>query len=384
MLRSWLLAIVAIVAMMAVMALMWSGPATAAESPVLAALMARDAAGFVPPARNRALQALLAKKPPLSFIEACGVGDAAEVERQLRAQPKVAGSAQAQGWTALHYAAFSGNATTVALVLAASPDIGVNVRGRNRFRNTPLMAAVLAGQHDTARLLLERGADALVRQAEGYSPLHEAALLGRRDLVDLLLAHGAEINVRANDGRTPLTEALRGGHRELADHLRSKGAVAAAAAARPATVFLVRHAERPAPNGDVPLSAAGRARALELAAVLRDHRVDRVFISQMQRTRETAAPIAARWGVTAEMVPVEDVATLVSRLAALGPGQTALVVNHGGKLPEIITRLGGPKVEAIAEDEFDRLFVLARSADGTGAVVHFSALRYGAGPASRH
>jgi uncharacterized protein len=345
------------------------------DTPVLTALMKRDDKGFVPPSRNAALQALLAKKPRLSFIEACGVGDADEVARQLRAQPTIASGAKAHGWTALHFAAFSGSTRTLALLLDGAPQMDVDVRSSNRFRNTPLMAAMLAGQHDTAKLLLDRGADALVRQAQGYAPLHEAALLGRRDLVDLLLAHGAEVGPRADDGRRPLAEALRGGHAALAEYLRSKGA-ADEAAARPRTIFLVRHGEKSAANGDLPLSAAGRARAVALAAMLRDYKVDHVFTSQMVRTRETAQPLVERSGAKAEAVPVDQVDRLVAKLDALGPGAVAAVVHHSGKLPEIIRKLGGLEVDAIAEDEYDRLFILTRGADGTNVVT----LRYGAGP----
>jgi phosphohistidine phosphatase SixA len=344
----------------------------APETPVLSALMKRDDKGFIPPARNAALQALLAQKPALSFIEACGVGDAGEVARQLRAQPAIARSARAHGWTPLHFAAFSGSAQTLALLLAPS-SLDIDVRATNRFRNTPLMAAMLTGQHDTAKLLLERGADALVRQAGGFSPMHEAALLGRRDLVDLLLAHGAEVNVRANDGRTPLAEALRGGHQPLAAFLREKAA-ADESASKPRTLFLVRHAEKAAPNGDVPISAAGRARAITLAGMLRDWKVEQVFTSQMLRTQQTAAPVVERTRARVEAVPVEAVDALVAKLEGLGPGKVALVVNHSGKLPEIIAKLGGPRVDAIAEDEYDRLFVLTRGAGGSTLVT----LRYGA------
>ena len=94
---------------------------------------------------------------------------------------------------------------------------------RTKFKNTPLQAALLSGQYETAKLLLERGADPLVRQAKGFTPLQEAALLGRRDLVDLLLEHGAEINSRADDGRTAVTVAIRARHPEMAEYLRSKG-----------------------------------------------------------------------------------------------------------------------------------------------------------------
>jgi ankyrin repeat protein len=84
---------------------------------------------------------------------------------------------------------------------------------------------MLTGEYDVAKLLLDRGADPLVRQAKGFAPMHEAAFLGRVDLIQLLLDRGAEINSRADSGRTPLGEAIRGKHPDAADLLRSKGGV---------------------------------------------------------------------------------------------------------------------------------------------------------------
>ena len=197
-------------------------------SPVMKALFQNVGEGFTAPAKNEALQALLARKPALTFFEACGVGDAGEVARRVKESSKLASAWNDFGWTPLHLAAFSGNPDVVRLLLERGAE--VDVRARTKFRNTPLQAALLAGQYDTAKLLLEHGADPLVRQAKGFTPLQEAALLGRRDLVDLLLAHGAELNSRADDGRTAVTEALRGKHLELAAYLKSKGGRGAEAA----------------------------------------------------------------------------------------------------------------------------------------------------------
>src|SRR6185503_1745502 len=200
-------------------------PSRPDRGPILSALFHIENDGFTPPADNKPLQALLAKKPALTFFEACGVGDTAEMTRQLKRDPKLATAWSEFGWTPLHLAAFSGVTAAVQLIL----DRGGNVhaRARSRFKNTPLQTALLAGQLATAKILLERGADPLVRQAQGFTPLQEAALLGRRDLVDLLLQHGAELNSRADDGRTALTESMRGRNPELADYLRSKGALGA-------------------------------------------------------------------------------------------------------------------------------------------------------------
>lgn len=191
------------------------------EGPIFKALFQIENDAFTPPAKNAALQALLAARPALSFLEACGIGDTAEMTRQLKRDPKLATTWTKFGWSALHLAAFSGVPGAVQMLLDRGADI--HARARTRFKNTPLQVALLDGQLATVKLLLERGADPLVRQARGFAPLHEAALLGRRDLVDVLLAAGAEINARADDGRTPLSEAMRRKHSELAGYLRSKG-----------------------------------------------------------------------------------------------------------------------------------------------------------------
>lgn len=206
------------------LATLLTGPARASadDGAIMKALFHNDGEGFTPPADNRALQALLARRPALDFFEACGVGDTAEIARQLKRDPKLVTRWTSFGWSALHLAAFSGVPAAVQLLLDRGAEI--NARARSKFKNTPLQAALLAGQLATAKLLLERGADPLVRQAHGFTPLHEAAVLGRRDLVDLLLSAGAELDARANDGRTAVTEALRGKHPELADYLRGKGA----------------------------------------------------------------------------------------------------------------------------------------------------------------
>lgn len=190
-------------------------------SPVLRALLSTHGEGFTPPAHNEALQALLREHPKLDFFEMCGVGDARQVREALQVNPELAQSWHAIGWSALHFAAFSGDVETVTLLLDRGA--AIDARARTRFLNTPLQAALLSGQLATARVLIQRGADVLVRQQGGFAPLHEAALMGRRDIVDLLLEAGAEINARANDGRTPVTEALRGGHLDIADYLRSRG-----------------------------------------------------------------------------------------------------------------------------------------------------------------
>jgi hypothetical protein len=178
--------------------------------------------GFLPPEQNEILKAVVAARPKLDLYDAAAVGTVEEVAAMLRADTNAIRATNHFGWTALHVAAFAGNAATARVLIDAGADI--HLRAKSSFRNTPLQVALLTGQYATAKLLLERGADPLDRQAEGFAPIHEAAFLGRADLVQLLLDHGAEVNSRSDDGRTALSEAAKGKHAAVLELLRAKGA----------------------------------------------------------------------------------------------------------------------------------------------------------------
>lgn len=74
------------------------------------------------------------------------------------------------------------------------------------------------------------------------------------------------------------------------------------------TLYLIRHAQSAAnaggtslPDRKIPLSAEGAQQAAERACRLPENR--RVFVSEMRRTHETAAPYCARYGVRPEILP---------------------------------------------------------------------------------
>jgi ankyrin repeat protein len=192
------------------------------RSAVTIALFIIKGEGFLDPPKNEVLQAILATKPKLDIFETAALGTPAQLEAMLT-DPAALSRRSGFGWTLLHMSAFGGNAATTELLLKKSA--AIEARAESKFRNTPLQTAMLSGQYATAKILLDHGADVLVRQSKGFAPMHEAALLGRTDLVQLLLDHGAEINSVADNGETPLAEALRGKHEELAAWMKAKGAV---------------------------------------------------------------------------------------------------------------------------------------------------------------
>jgi Ankyrin repeats (3 copies) len=89
---------------------------------------------------------------------------------------------------------------------------------------TPLMAAVIAGDLRHVAMLLDRHASTEDRDGLGRTPLLVATAEGRVEIVRLLLAHGADPNATDKTGSTPLQLANRSQFTEIAQLLEDAGA----------------------------------------------------------------------------------------------------------------------------------------------------------------
>ena len=139
-------------------------------------------------------------------------------------------------------------------------------------------------------------------------------------------------------------------------------------------VYLVRHAEKLDDSRDPPLNAAGQARAAALAVMLKDAGVTHVWSTDFLRTRHTAEPAAAMAGLEVASYDPRDLAAFATRLWMI-PGRH-LVVGHSNTTPQLVTALGGQAGSAIEESEYDRLYVVTTSPNGTQTIL----LRFGASP----
>jgi broad specificity phosphatase PhoE len=141
----------------------------------------------------------------------------------------------------------------------------------------------------------------------------------------------------------------------------------------PLMVFLVRHGEKADLSRDPELSAAGRERVAELARVLRSAEIEYVHSSDFIRTRGTAAPTAAEYGLEVELYDHRDLPALVEKLRRKGGRH--LVVGHSTTTPSMAELLGGKPGSAINEKgEFDRLYIISIGSDGSASSVM---MRYG-------
>ncbi len=86
------------------------------------------------------------------------------------------------GWTALHYAAASGNVAIIARLLEESAYIDAE----SPNGTTPLMMAARGGRRDALLLLLEEGADPVLKNERGLTAADFARGYGFADLARLL------------------------------------------------------------------------------------------------------------------------------------------------------------------------------------------------------
>ena len=136
--------------------------------------------------------------------------------------------AQADGATALHWAAYHGNVSLAGLLLDADADPSAV----NRNGSTPLWLAASHGDAAMVEALLEGGADANEELPLGRKPLMLAARSGSVDAVRVLLDHGADTNAAEDErGTTALMQAADQGHADVIAVLIEHGADFAAGSA---------------------------------------------------------------------------------------------------------------------------------------------------------
>lgn len=165
--------------------------------------------------------ALLAADPELDLFEAAALGYLDRLRARLDDAAAVE-SRSADGYTALHFAAFFAKPEAARILIEAGA--AVDTVATNDTRVQPLHSAAAGRQIEICRLLLAAGAEVDARQTGGFTPLHEAAQNGDPEMVELFLSAGADPTARTDDGRTAAELADAASHPDVARRLREVAA----------------------------------------------------------------------------------------------------------------------------------------------------------------
>ena len=145
-----------------------------------------------------------------------------ELERFLHQEPShQIDKKDANGYTALHWAARRGDSHSVPLLLTA----GADYKSTDNQGATVLTAAIRSNKAECVQQILERGCEINHTDIDGYTPLHRSCRYSKYvELTHVMLTLGADINAKDARGYTPLMFATFNKHTRVAKFLIDQGA----------------------------------------------------------------------------------------------------------------------------------------------------------------
>jgi len=161
-----------------------------------------------------------AATPTSPVADAAMKGDAATV-KTLLAQKADVNAPQADGATAIQWAAYSNNLPLADLLIKD----GANVKLANHDGATALSLAAINGNAPMIEKLLQAGADPNERQPNGETPLMLASRNGDVDAIKVLIDHKADLNAKEKlRGTTAIMWAAEQSHPAAVKLLAANGA----------------------------------------------------------------------------------------------------------------------------------------------------------------
>jgi len=269
------------------------------------------------------------------MMEALRNGELQAFGKILGQHPEAANRSGTSGFTPLMYAVLYGDADSVRLLLEAGADPNL----RNLGNASALMYA--SDDPDKTRRLLDRGADANARSDEGQTPLLIAAAghANASAVVQLLLDHGADIKMTSPAGGTVLATAGFSGSKQLLEVLVERGAEktplplaqAVQSGCLPCVELLMKFAGQPELNA--ALTSAVRSGNVPVARMLLD------------RGAKASPNMVTALALLPELPPLDLVKVFLERGADIHAN-----TNAGGTVLDLARRQGKTKLVEILEE----------------------------------
>lgn len=120
------------------------------------------------------------------------------------------------------------------------------------------------------------------------------------------------------------------------------------------TLYLVRHAEKQKIKGNPSLTECGQQRAQQLATILENVSIKKVYSTQYQRTLSTAQPIAKQKNLTIEHYLPNALSQLARHLST--QKENAVIVGHSNTTPQLAQLISNKEVKGLSEQEYQALY----------------------------
>ncbi|TRX62175.1 histidine phosphatase family protein [Fulvivirga sp. M361] len=139
------------------------------------------------------------------------------------------------------------------------------------------------------------------------------------------------------------------------------------------TVILLRHAEKDLESGSDPgLSEKGRQRAKELVRVLENVKIDAIYSTPFNRTKETVAPLAENQELDIEEYnpfKLEEITAMLMK----SENKTFVFSGHSNTTPIFVNLLlGSQEYKQLNEADYDNLYIVTINKKGKSKVLELA------------
>ena len=129
------------------------------------------------------------------------------------------------------------------------------------------------------------------------------------------------------------------------------------------TIILVRHAEKVDASQDPELTEAGKQRAERLAKIVKKYKPGAIYSTDFKRTRDTAAPMAARRRLKVEIYDPKNPADLIDTIMK-SKTKRFMIVGHSNTIPGLANLLGKKELFKNLDDAEHGVIWIMRLKDG--------------------
>jgi phosphohistidine phosphatase SixA len=127
-------------------------------------------------------------------------------------------------------------------------------------------------------------------------------------------------------------------------------------------IYLLRHAEKQADRTKDPsLTKAGKERASNLVALLKDKKITSIYSTKYKRTLETATPLANFFNIDVQQYDPSKLQLFAEQIKAVEGN--IVIVGHSNTTPSLTHLISGKETEAMDESEYDRLYQIIVNTD---------------------
>ncbi len=130
------------------------------------------------------------------------------------------------------------------------------------------------------------------------------------------------------------------------------------------TIILVRHAEKvTSTDQDPELTSEGKQRAERLAQTIKKYKPGAIYSTDYKRTRDTAAPMAARRKLTVQTYDARKPSELIDSIMK-SKTKRFLIVGHSNTIPGLANLLGKKELFKNLDDSEHGAIWIIRIKDG--------------------